>query len=122
MHPLNNLKLEDCDPILYKVIGPIRSALQGMDVHIIDDAVLKKDKKIRPLATKDALRETSDSFVIQEDGSLPGEPDLDFYLEENEDPLGRLGYGVMSYFHLITTFLVIFFLLACVHIPMMYEY
>ena len=43
-------------------------------------------------------------------------------MEENEDPLGRLGYGVMSYFNLITTFLVIFFLLACAHIPMMYEY
>ena len=36
--------------------------------------------------------------------------------------MGRLGYGVVSYFSLIYTFLVIFFLLSCMHAPMMYNY
>ena len=59
---------------------------------------------------------------IQEDGSLPGEPKFDFFLDEGEDPMGRLGYVIVSYFQLIFTFLVIFFLLFCGHIPMMYNY
>lgn len=36
--------------------------------------------------------------------------------------MGRLGYGVVSYFQIIYTFLVIFFLLTCGHMPMMYNY
>ena len=46
-----------------------------------------------------------DPNTIQEDGSYPGEDVFDFFLEEGEDAMGRLGYGVVSYFSLIYTFL-----------------
>lgn len=36
--------------------------------------------------------------------------------------MGRLGYGIVSYFQLIYTFLVIFFLMFAGHIPVMYNY
>jgi len=38
----------------------------------------------------------------------------DFELEEGEDPLGRLGAGIISYFTLIR---LIFFVLVCASIP-----
>ena len=60
--------------------------------------------------------------MIQDDGSYPGEDLFDFFLEEGEDAMGRLGYGIVSYFSLIYTFLQIFFLLMLVHIPLMYNY
>ena len=43
-------------------------------------------------------------------------------MEPGEDAMTRLGYGVVSYFNLIYTFLVIYFLLSVGHIPMMYNY
>ena len=58
---------------------------------------------------------------IQEDGSYPGEPVFDFDLEEGEDAMTRLGYGIVSYMQLIYTFLMIFFLLTIVHVPIMYN-
>ena len=36
--------------------------------------------------------------------------------------MGRLGYGIVSYFQLIYTFLLIFFILTLMHIPIMYNY
>lgn len=39
-----------------------------------------------------------DRTIILEDGSHPGEPLFDFFLEEGEDAMGRLGYGIVSYF------------------------
>lgn len=36
--------------------------------------------------------------------------------------MGRLGYGIVSYFSLIYTFLMIFLILMCMHLPMMYNY
>ena len=50
----------------------------------------------------------------------PDEPLFDFFLEEGEDAMTRLGYGVVSYFGLIYTFMLIFFLITCVNIPVMY--
>ena len=46
-----------------------------------------------------------DANMIQDDGSYPGEDLFDFFLEEGEDAMGRLGYGIVSYFSLIYTFL-----------------
>ena len=36
--------------------------------------------------------------------------------------MGRLGYGIVSYFQLIYTFLLIFAILLCMHLPLMYNY
>lgn len=48
-----------------------------------------------------------------------GDPLFDFFLEEGEDPIGRLGYGVVSYFSLIYTMMVIFALITAFFIPVM---
>ena len=71
---------------------------------------------------KQKQRDANGKLIILDDGSLHGEAPFDFRLDDGEDPMGRLGYGVVSYFELIYTFLVIFFLLTCGHLPMMYNY
>ena len=50
----------------------------------------------------------------------PDEPLFDFFLEEGEDAMTRLGYGVVSYFNVIFTFLVIFTLITAINVPVMY--
>lgn len=42
---------------------------------------------------------------------------FDFYLDEGEDPIGRLGYGVVSYFSLIYTMMLIFLLITAFFVP-----
>ena len=49
----------------------------------------------------------------------PDEPLFDFFLEEGEDAMTRLGYGVVSYFGVIFTFMMVFFLITLVNIPVM---
>ena len=46
-----------------------------------------------------------------------GDPLFDFFLEDGEDPIGRLGYGVVSYFSLIYTMMLIFALITVFFIP-----
>jgi hypothetical protein len=48
-----------------------------------------------------------------------GDPLFDFFLEDDEDPIGRLGYGVVSYFSLIYTMMCIFALITIFFIPVM---
>lgn len=48
------------------------------------------------------------------------EPLFDFFLEEGEDAMTRLGYGVVSYFSLIYTFLLVFALITACNVPVMY--
>ena len=43
------------------------------------------------------------------------EGEFDFFLEEGEDPIGRLGYGIVSYFSLIRVFMFVFGLLSLVY-------
>ena len=56
-------------------------------------------------------------------GGMPldedGDPLFDFFLEDDEDPIGRLGYGVVSYFSLIYTMMCIFALITIFFIPVM---
>ena len=77
------------------------------------DPVEKKGKNRKPPVTVD---------MIRDDGTVEGDADFDFFLSEDEDAMGRLGYGVVSYFGLIYTMLIIYFLLTVGHIPMMYNY
>lgn len=50
----------------------------------------------------------------------PDELKFDFHLEEGEDAMTRFGYGIVSYFGLILTFLRIFLMVTLVNIPVMY--
>lgn len=119
MHPLNNLKAEVCLPEAAPLFRCTKSWLQYYEWcgHKQSDA-----EEVVPLAEADSFKPDPNNMEIQEDGSLPGEPEFDFFLDDGEDPMGRLGYGIVSYFQLIFTFLVIFFLLFVGHIPMMYNY
>lgn len=46
----------------------------------------------------------------------------DFDLEEGEDPLTRLGYGIVSYFTLIRVFMYVFGLLSLAYFPVMRDF
>ena len=50
----------------------------------------------------------------------PDELKFDFHLEEGEDAMTRFGYGIVSYFGLIRTFLLVFLLVFLVNVPVMY--
>ena len=80
------------------------------------------------MADADALKtegggaiQKSDLELAQEDDGErgPDEPLFDFFLEEGEDAMTRLGYGIVSYFSLIYTFMVIFFIILLLNIPVM---
>ena len=105
MHPLYNLELEKILPFLDPCIGTARRCCG--------------DKKVERSEFDPSKVDTS---IINKDGSHPGEFYIDFELDDDEDPMGRLGYGIVSYFGLIYTFLVIYFLLFVGHIPLMYNY
>ena len=105
MHPLYNLELEKILPFLDPCVGVSRRCCGN------------------PQPAKGEFDDSKvDTTIILEDGSHPGEYYIDFELDDDEDPMGRLGYGVVSYFGLIYTFLVIFFLLFAGHVPLMYNY
>ena len=60
--------------------------------------------------------------LAQDDGERgPDEPLFDFFLEDGEDAMTRLGYGIVSYFNVIYTFMVIFLLILLFNIPVMYN-
>jgi hypothetical protein len=79
------------------------------------------------LAGADALK--SDSAAVEkadmelaDDGERgPDEPLFDFFLEEGEDAMTRLGYGIVAYFNIIQTFLIVFFMITLFNIPVMYN-
>ena len=119
MHPLYNLDIELCLPFLDPVIGVTRRCLQRNGYINRSSSTAEESKG---LADADALRETGPDSLKRTDlemGEGEDEPKFDFALDEGEDAIGRLGYGVVSYFSLIYTFLVIFFLITCVNIPVM---
>jgi hypothetical protein len=47
---------------------------------------------------------------------------LDFELTEGQDPIGRFGYGIFSYFSMMQTFCLLFLLLTLAHIPLFIGY
>ena len=49
-----------------------------------------------------------------------GKYEFDFHLDDDEDAMTRLGYGVVSYFGIIYTFMIIFFMITVFNIPVMY--
>ena len=77
------------------------------------------------LASADAMKEDQDlNFIDFELAAEESDPDQkpwvpDFELEEGEDAMTRMGYGVVSYFGIIHTFMLVLFLITCVNIPIM---
>ena len=61
--------------------------------------------------------ELDDEAELSDPDTKPWVPD--FELEEGEDAMTRLGYGVVSYFSIIYTFMKVLFLITCVNIPNM---
>lgn len=111
MHPLYNLEIEVCLPFLDPCIGVARrNCCPKKEVD---------EEERKGLAGADQLKEKD--MELQLDGERgPDEPLFDFFLEEGEDAMTRLGYGVVSYFSLIHTFLLVFGLISAINIPVMY--
>ena len=117
MHPLYNLEIEVCLPFLDPVIGVARR-------HCCPKAAVDEEER-QGLAAADGLKDKSDGqtktdLELQLDGERgPDEPLFDFFLEEGEDAMTRLGYGVVSYFGLIFTFMLVFGMITAINVPIM---
>ena len=110
MHPLYNLELELVLPFLDPVIGVFRR-------NCMSKKATAEEKEA--LANADQLK--SDQEKAEDEDTL-SEGEFDFFLEEGEDPIGRLGYGIVSYFSLIRTFLFVFAFLSLVYYPVLADY
>lgn len=64
---------------------------------------------------KKSLRSKSSSHATTE------EEEFDFFLEEGEDPINRLGYGLVSYFSMIKTLMIFYGVLTLLNIPNLYN-
>ena len=114
MHPLYNLDIEICLPFLDPCIGVARRNCCAGKKEV-------NEEERKGLAASDQLKESKD-LELQLDGERgPDEPLFDFFLEEGEDAMTRLGYGIVSYFSLIYTFMLIFFMISLLNIPVMYN-
>ena len=122
MHPLMNLDLELCLPFLDPCVGVGRRCL--VRNGCMQPPRGGSDDKVG-LAGADALKDVDDNERLDQadldlGGPGPDEPLFDFFLEEGEDAMTRLGYGVVSYFNVIWTFLVIFTMITAINVPVMY--
>lgn len=108
MHPLYRLDLELVLPSLAPLISIWKGIFGGQKTVIDPEAepISKGPKSDRPPADEDTL----------------SEGEFDFFLEEGEDPIGRLGYGIVSYFSLIRIFVFVFGFLSCVYMPVIMDY
>ena len=122
MHPLQNLDIEVCLPFLDPVIGVTKRCFG----HRSALKTVSSEERIG-LADADSLKQRSDDAMTKADLEMgqavdeDGDPLFDFHLEEGEDALTRLGYGVVSYFQLIYTMMLIFALITVFFIPVMYN-
>lgn len=108
MHPLYRLDLELVLPILAPLISLWKAVFGGQHT-VMDEEREKLDKDNVKSDAKDADEDTL------------SEGEFDFFLEEGEDPIGRLGYGIVSYFSLIRIFVFVFGFLSIVYLPVMYD-
>lgn len=44
--------------------------------------------------------------------------ECDFFLDKDEDPLNRLGFGMVSYFTIVRNFAILFFVLSLISYPL----
>ena len=67
------------------------------------------------------MKSGKDLELQLDDGERPpDEPLFDFHLEEGEDAMTRLGYGIVSYFEVIKTFMMVFTMILLFNVPVMY--
>ena len=113
MHPLYNLELELCLPFLDPVIGVTRRCF-------FKSRTTATHEEQKSLAGADALKNRDLELAIDKQGTFDG--GFDFHLDEGEDAIGRLGYGVVSYFKLIKAFFWVFLLVTLAHVPTMMDF
>lgn len=106
MHPLYRLNLELVLPSIELPIRIYKGIFGGQPPMSYDEDEKKDLKK------NDA----------QKDEDTLSEGEFDFFLEEGEDPIGRLGYGIVSYFSLIRIFVYAFAFLSLVYFPSMSDF
>ena len=107
MHPLYRLNLELVLPIFTPLILLHKAFFGGQPPMSYDeDEPEKKEKVLAKNADEDTL----------------SEGEFDFFLEPGEDPIGRLGYGIVSYFSLIRIFVFVFGLLSICYFPVMQDF
>ena len=112
MHPLYELEIELCLPFLDPCIGVARRNCCPRK------ELVEEMTRSLGLARSDSLR--FGDMELQLDGERgPDEPLFDFFLEEGEDAMTRLGYGIISYFSLIKVFLFVFGLITVINLPVM---
>ena len=116
MHPLYMLPIERCLPFLDPVIGTTRRCLERNGY--INKPAEENPEEQKGLAQADALKEKD--LELQTEEEALGKHEFDFHLDDDEDAMTRLGYGVVSYFGLIYTFMLIFLIITLVNIPVMY--
>jgi len=79
----------------------------------------KKSEDRVGLADADAQKEPD----VEKAGVFSTEGDGDvFELEEGQDAMSRLGYGMVSYFSMLRMFLVYFILLSILYYPILLSY
>ena len=107
MHPLMRQNLEVVFPALEIPILFWKKIFGGKPP--------KTDEETQALAAGVPRSDAADEDTLSE-----GQDDFD--LEEGEDPLTRLGYGIVSYFTLIRIFMYVFGLLSLVYLPSMRDF
>jgi len=114
MHPLYELEIETCMPFLDPCIGIARRNCCKQSEQV-------NEEEMKGLAGADALKEGEVELDLSGERGK-NEPKFDFFLEEGEDAMTRFGYGIVSYFSLIYTFMIVFGLITCLNIPVMYNF
>ena len=107
MHPLYRLDLELVLPVFYPLIKVWKTIFGGQN-NMTEEEKEERRKQI------DSVKGTDDETC--------SEGEFDFFLEEGEDPIGRLGYGIVSYFSLIRIFVQVFAFLSVIYLPVMMDY
>lgn len=108
MHPLYRLDLELVLPFMSPLIFVWKKIFGGQATNMVDEEkpIATGPKSDRPPADEDTL----------------SEGEFDFFLEEGEDPIGRLGYGIVSYFSLIRIFVFVFGFLTLAYMPLIMDF
>jgi hypothetical protein len=56
------------------------------------------------------------------DSTVSESHEVDFFLDEGEDPINRLGFGIISYFQMVKALFILMVLLSLFNLPLMFTY
>jgi hypothetical protein len=111
MHPLRNLPITLALPFLSYFYNPRKEESKSLVTN--DELKKSHDNHIINMATQIA------SFGVIHDTDSESD---DFELEEGEDPMGRLGAGIISYFTLVKLIFFLLGLAVLANIPTLISY